>query len=262
MDPALRAAASGMRAQQTRQEVIANNLANVNTTGYKRSRANFEDLLYQTVTGPQVIGGPAANTLPAVQIGRGVRLAGVQKDHAQGSIETTQNPTDVAIEGDGFLQVQLPSGAIAYTRDGKLQLSDQGVLVTAEGNPVLPNIRIPAQSAGLSIGPTGIVSVLRAGSTAPEELGRIELARFTNPAGLLSMGQNMYTATPASGEPAVSFPQDEGTGRLMQGSLEMSNVEVVTEMVDMITTMRAYELTSKSIKTSDDMLQIANGLVR
>ena len=262
MDPALRAAASGMRAQQTRQEVIANNLANVNTTGYKRSRASFEDLLYQTVSGPQVIGGPAASTLPAVQIGRGVRLSGVQKDHAQGSVETTQNPLDLAIEGDGFLQVQLPSGAIAYTRDGKLQLSDQGVVVTAEGNPVLPNIRIPQGASAFSVGPSGIVSVTRPGSAVPEELGRIELARFTNPAGLLSMGQNMYNATPASGEPMVSFPQDEGTGRLMQGALEMSNVEVVTEMVDMITTMRAYELTSKSIKTSDDMLQIANGLVR
>ena len=262
MDPALRAAASGMRAQQTRQEVIANNLANVNTTGYKRSRANFEDLLYQTVTGPQVIGGPAANTLPAVQIGRGVRLSSVQKDHAQGSIETTQNPMDLAIEGEGFFQVQLPSGAIAYSRDGKLQMSDQGVLVTAEGNPVLPNIKVPPQSSALSVGPSGIVSVMRAGSSIPEELGRIELARFSNPAGMLSLGQNMYSATPASGEPMVSFPQDEGTGRLQQGALEMSNVEVVTEMVDMITTMRAYELTSKSIKTSDDMLQIANGLVR
>jgi flagellar basal-body rod protein FlgG len=262
MDPALRAAASGMRAQQTRQDVIANNLANVNTTGYKRSRANFEDLLYQTVSGPQVVGGPAANTLPAVQIGRGVRLSGVQKDHAQGSLETTSNPLDVAIEGDGFFQVQLPSGAIAYTRDGKLQLSDQGVLVTAEGNPILPNIKIPPQSSALSIGPTGIVSVTRAGSSAPEELGRIELARFTNPSGLMSMGQNMYTATPSSGEATVSFPQDEGTGRLNQGALEASNVEVVTEMVEMITAMRAYELTSKSIKTSDDMLQIANGLVR
>lgn len=262
MDPALRAAASGMRAQQTRQEVIANNLANVNTTGYKRSRANFEDLLYQTVQGPQVIGGGAANTLPAVQIGRGVRLAGVQKDHAQGSIETTQNPLDLAIEGDGFFQVQLPSGQIAYTRDGKLQMSDQGVLVTSEGNPVLPNIRVPAQASKLSVGPSGIVSVMRAGSSVPEELGRIELARFTNPAGLMSMGQNMYSATPASGEPMASFPQDDGTGRVMQGALEMSNVEVVTEMVDMITTMRAYELTSKSIKTSDDMLQVANGLVR
>ena len=262
MDPALRAAASGMRAQQTRQEVIANNLANVNTTGFKRSRAHFQDLLYQTVNGPQVIGGPAANTLPAVQIGRGVRLTAVQKDHEQGSIETTRNQLDVAIEGEGFFQVQLPGGQVAYTRDGKLQLSDQGMLVTADGNPVLPSIRIPAQSTALSIGPTGIVSVMRPGTSVPEELGRIELARFPNPAGLLSMGQNMYTATPASGEPMTSFPQDDGTGRLMQGALEMSNVEVVTEMVEMITTMRAYELTSKSIKTSDDMLQIANGLVR
>jgi flagellar basal-body rod protein FlgG len=262
MDPALRAAASGMRAQQTRQEVIANNLANVNTTGYKRSRANFEDLLYQTVTGPQVIGGAAANTLPAVQIGRGVRLSSVQKDHAQGSLETTQNNLDVAIEGEGFFQVQLPSGELGYTRDGKFQLSDQGVLVTAEGNPVLPNIRIPAQSTTLSIGLTGIVSAMLPGTSQPTELGRIELARFSNPAGLFARGQNLYTATPASGEAMVSYPQDDGTGRLVQGSLEMSNVEVVTEMVDMITTMRAYEMTSKSIKTSDDMLQIANGIIR
>jgi flagellar basal-body rod protein FlgG len=262
MDPALRAAASGMRAQQTRQEVIANNLANVNTTGFKRSRAHFEDLLYQTVHGPQVIGGPAANTLPAVQIGRGVRLAAVQKDHAQGSIETTQNPLDLAIEGEGFLQVQLPSGQLAYTRDGKLQMSDQGMLVTPEGNPVLPNIQVPPNSSALSIGPSGIISVMRAGSSVPEELGRLELARFANPAGLLSTGQNMYIATPASGEPMAGFPQDDGMGRLMQGALEMSNVETVTEMVEMITTMRAFELTSKSIKTSDDMLQIANGLVR
>jgi flagellar basal-body rod protein FlgG len=262
MDPALRAAASGMRAQQTRQEVIANNLANVNTTGFKRSRAHFEDLLYQTVQGPQVIGGPAANTLPAVQIGRGVRLAAVQKDHAQGSLETTQNNFDLAIEGDGMFQISLPNGQLAYTRDGKLQLSDQGMLVTAEGNPVLPNIRVPVDAAAFSVGASGIVSVMRAGSSVPEELGRIELARFANPSGLLAMGQNMYTATPASGEPMVGFPQDEGMGRLVQGSLEMSNVEVVTEMVEMITTMRAYELTSKSIKTSDDMLQVANGLVR
>jgi flagellar basal-body rod protein FlgG len=262
MDPALRAAASGMRAQQTRQEVIANNLANVNTTGFKRSRAHFEDLLYQTVQGPQVIGGPAANTLPAVQIGRGVRLAAVQKDHAQGSLETTQSNFDLAIEGDGMFQISLPNGQLAYTRDGKLQLSDQGMLVTAEGNPVLPNIRVPVDASAFSVGASGIVSVMRAGSSVPEELGRIELARFANPSGLLAMGQNMYTATPASGEPMVGYPQDEGMGRLVQGSLEMSNVEVVTEMVEMITTMRAYELTSKSIKTSDDMLQVANGLVR
>jgi flagellar basal-body rod protein FlgG len=260
MDPALRAAASGMIAQQTRQEVIANNLANVNTTGYKRSRANFEDLLNQTVRGPQVIGGPAANTLPAVQIGRGVHLASVQKNHTQGSIETTNNKLDVAIEGHGFFQVQLPNGQVAYTRDGNFQLSDQGELVTKQGYALLPSVRVPADATEISIGPTGIVSVQR--NNIPEELGRIELARFANPAGLFAQGENLYTATPASGEPLTGFPQDEGMGRLLQGALEMSNVEVVTEMVDMITTMRAYELTSKAIRSSDDMLQIANGLVR
>jgi flagellar basal-body rod protein FlgG len=260
MDPALRAAASGMIAQQTRQEVIANNLANVNTTGYKRSRANFEDLLYQTVRGPQVLGGPAANVLPAVQIGRGVHLASVQKNHTQGSIEMTNNKLDVAIEGHGFYQLQLPGGQVAYTRDGNFQLSDQGEIVSKQGYALLPNVRVPVDTTDISIGPSGIVSVQRNG--VPEELGRIELARFANPAGLFAQGENLYTATPASGEPLTGFPQDEGMGRLMQGSLEMSNVEVVTEMVDMITTMRAYELTSKAIKSSDDMLQIANGLVR
>jgi flagellar basal-body rod protein FlgG len=260
MDPALRAAASGMIAQQTRQEVIANNLANVNTTGYKRSRANFEDLLYQTVRGPQVIGGPAANTLPAVQLGRGVRLSGIQKNHTQGSIETTNNKLDVAIEGNGFFQVQLPNGQVAYTRDGNFNLSDQGEIVTKQGYALLPTVRVPNDATEISIGPSGIVSVQR--NNVPEELGRIELARFANPAGLFAQGENLYTATPASGEPLTGFPQDESMGRLMQGALEMSNVEVVTEMVDMITTMRAYELTSKAIKSSDDMLQIANGLVR
>jgi flagellar basal-body rod protein FlgG len=262
MDPALRAAATGMMAQQTRTEIIANNLANVSTTGFKRSRAHFEDLLYQTVRGPAVIGGPAANTLPAVQIGRGVHLASVDRNMEQGSIEQTGNNLDVAIEGQGFFQVQLPSGQVAYTRDGKFSLSDDGLIVNANGNPVMPQVRIPNDATAVSIGPTGIVSVQRQGGAVPEELGRLELARFPNPAGLFAMGENLYGATPASGEPFTGFPQDDGIGKLMQGALEGSNVQVVTEMVDMITTMRAYELTSKAIKTSDEMQQIANGLVR
>jgi flagellar basal-body rod protein FlgG len=262
MDPALRTAASGMMAQQLRTEVIANNLANVNTTGFKRSRANFEDLLYQTVQGAAVIGQPESQTQPAVQVGRGTRLVGVQRLHTQGALETTNRPLDVAIEGEGFLQVQTPDGQTEYTRDGTLQISDQGVLVNGSGLPVVPNIKIPTDATGITIAAGGIVSVTRGQSTQPEELGRIEVARFANPAGLQAMGENLYAATPASGEPVTGFPQEEGFGRLVQGATESSNVEIVQEMVDMISAMRAYEINSKAIKNSEDMMETANQLVR
>ena len=263
MDPALRAAASRMLAQQLRTEVIANNLANVNTTGFKRSRAQFEDLLYQTVQGAAVLGQAESQTHPAVQIGRGTRLTAVQRLHAQGNLETTNRPLDVAIEGEGFFQVQVANGQLAYTRDGSLQISDQGVLVTSQGYAVQPTIRIPNDAGSVSISKTGVVSVLRGVDKAkPEEIGRLELARFVNPAGLLTEGENLYTATAASGDPVLGFPQDEGMGRLVQGALEGSNVEVVQEMVDMITAMRAYEINSKAIKNSEQMLEIANNLVR
>jgi flagellar basal-body rod protein FlgG len=263
MDPALRAAASGMMAQQLRTEVIANNLANVNTTGFKRSRAQFEDLLYQTVQGSAVIGSPENGTQPAIQIGRGTRLASVQRMHAQGSLEQTNRPLDMAIEGEGFFQIQTGGGDTAYTRDGSFQISDQGVLVTSEGYTLQPTIRVPTDATGVTISRTGIVTVTRGANMAePQEIGRLELARFANPSGLQALGENLYQATPASGEPAVGFPQDEGMGRVVQGSLEGSNVEIVQEMVDMITAMRAYEINSKAIKNSESMLEIANNLVR
>lgn len=263
MDPALRAAASGMIAQQTRSEVIANNLANVNTTGFKRSRAQFEDLLYQTVQGAAVIGAPDNQTQPAVQIGRGTRLTAVTRLHTQGILETTNRPLDVAIEGEGFLQVQTAGGQLAYTRDGSLQISDQGVLVTSEGYTVQPSIRIPSDATTVTISRTGIVTAARGNDLSkPQELGRLELARFINPAGLQANGQNLFSPTPASGEPQVGFPQDDGMGTLVQGALEGSNVEIVQEMVDMITSMRAYEINSKAIKNSEDMLEIANNLVK
>jgi flagellar basal-body rod protein FlgG len=263
MDPALRAAASGMLAQQLRTEVIAHNLANVNTTGFKRSRAQFEDLLYQTVQGPSVLGQAENQTHPAVQIGRGTRLTAVQRMHGQGSLETTNRPLDVAIEGDGFFQVQVANGQVAYTRDGSFQISDQGVLVTSQGYVVQPTIRVPNDATSVSVSRTGVVSVTRGKEQAtPEEIGRLELARFVNPAGLLAQGENLYTPTPASGDAVEGFPQDEGMGRLVQGALEGSNVEVVQEMVDMITAMRAYEINSKAIKNSEQMLEIANNLVR
>jgi flagellar basal-body rod protein FlgG len=263
MDPALRAAASGMLAQQLRTEVIANNLANVNTTGFKRSRAQFEDLLYQTVQGAAVLGQAESQTHPAVQIGRGTRLTAVERLHAQGNLETTNRPLDVAIEGEGFFQVQVGNGQLAYTRDGGFQISDQGVLVTSQGYVVQPTIRVPTDAASVTISKTGVVGVTRgAGQARPEEIGRLELARFVNPAGLMAEGENLYTATAASGEPVLGFPQDDGMGRLVQGALEGSNVEVVQEMVDMITAMRAYEINSKAIKNSEEMLEIANNLVR
>lgn len=262
MDPALRAAASGMMAQQTRTEIIAHNLANVNTPGFKKSRAHFEDLLYQTVQGQQVLGQGDTQTAPAIQVGRGTRLAAVQRLHEQGPVEQTGRNLDVAIEGDGFFQIQLPNGDIGYSRDGSLQISDQGVLVTNAGYALQPPIRIPADASELTISQTGVVSVRRGRDVNPTELGRLELARFANPSGLLTLGQNLLAPTAASGQPVLGFPNDEGMGRLQQGSLEGSNVEIVQEMVEMIAAMRAYELSSKAIKTSDEMGQIANNVVR
>ncbi|HET8655418.1 MAG TPA: flagellar basal-body rod protein FlgG [Longimicrobiaceae bacterium] len=262
MDPALRTAATGMMAQQLRTEVISNNLANVNTTGFKRSQAHFEDLLYQTVQGTQTTGGQEAETAPAIQIGRGVRLAGVQRLHTQGPLEQTGRSLDVAIEGEGFLQVQMPNGQVRYTRDGSLSISDQGTLVTSDGYTVLPGIKIPSDAADVQISRTGIVTATSNDNQNIQEIGRIELARFTNPTGLLASGDNLYQQTPASGDPVLGFPQDEGMGQLVQGSLEASNVEIVQEMVDMITSMRAYELNSKAIKNSEDMMQTASDMVR
>lgn len=263
MNPALRTAATGMMAQQTRTEVIANNLANVNTTGFKGSRAHFEDLLYQTVQNPAVIGAPDSNTLPAVQVGRGTRLNSVQRHHSQGAVEQTSRNLDVAIEGDGLFQVQLPNGQLAYTRDGNFGISDTGTLVTSGGYAVVPGIRVPMDSSNISISTAGVVSVQVGNDTSRnQELGRIELARFMNPTGLISLGENLYAETPASGQPTVGFPGDDGLGRLLQGHLESSNVEIVQEMVDMITSMRAYEVNSKAIKNAEEMMQVANNMVR
>ncbi len=262
MDPALRTAATGMMAQQTRSEVIANNLANVNTTGFKRSRAHFEDLLYQTVQGTATVGGPDNQTVPAIQVGRGTHLSSVQRLHAQGPIETTSRSLDLAIEGEGFFTVQLPSGTTAYTRDGSLAISDQGTLVTQGGYTVVPGIKVPNDLSEVNVSRTGVVTGQRTGSPEPVELGRIEMARFVNPSGLLSAGENLYTQTAASGEPIQGFAQEDGMGRILQGALEGSNVEIVQEMVDMIASMRAYEINSKSIKNSEQMSEIASSMVR
>lgn len=262
MDPALRTAATGMMAQQTRVEVISNNLANVNTTGFKRSRAHFEDLLYQTVRDAQPLGGGGADVLPAIQVGRGTRLSAVQRIEAQGPLQPTGRSLDLAIEGDGFLQVRIPSGEIAYTRDGGLTLSDRGLLVTHEGYPLVPEVLVPEDAAGIVISRDGVVSAVLPRTADSLELGRIELARFSNPSGLRALGENLFGETGPSGRPMTGHPQDEGFGRLIQGALEGSNVEVVQEMVEMITALRAYELNSKAIKTAEQMGEMANNLIR
>ncbi|MGI9626408.1 MAG: flagellar basal-body rod protein FlgG [Longimicrobiales bacterium] len=260
MDPSLRASASGMMAQQTRVEVISNNLANVSTTGFKRSRPHFEDLLYQTVQEAQLIQGDNSGSLGAIQVGRGTRLAAVQRTGAQGTLEPTNRPLDMAIEGPGFFQVQLPDGGIGYTRDGSLGLSDEGVIQTHGGYTVIPGVSIPIDAQDVTVSRTGVVSV-RASDTLVE-IGRLELARFTNAPGLESMGENILRESAASGSAILGFPQEDGFGRLVQGHLEGSNVEIVQEMVDMITALRAYEINSKAVQTSEQMAETASNLIR
>ncbi len=262
MDPALKAAATGMQAQQTRVEVISNNLANVNTTGFKRSRAHFEDLLYQTVQDATTVDGADASTTPAIQVGRGTRLAAVQRVELQGTIEQTGRPLDLAIEGPGYFQVTLPDGTTGYTRDGSFTISDQGVLVNNAGYTLLPGITVPTDATEIAISRTGVVSARTSLGTDPVEIGRIELARFTNAPGLRAIGQNVLVETAASGTPITGFAGDAGFGRVLQGALEGSNVEIVQEMVDMITAMRAYEINSKAVQSAEQMDEIANNLVR
>lgn len=262
MDPSLKTAASGMAAQQTRIDVIANNLANVNTPGFKRSRAHFEDLLYQTVQGEQRLGTSEADSTPAIQIGRGTRLSGVQRVHEQGTLELTGRPMDIAVDGEGFFQVRRPDGTIAYARDGSFTISDQGVLVTSGGYALLPETRVPEDVTNVAISRTGIVTGSSAAQAEPVEIGRIELARFPNAPGLSSLGENLYAETAASGQPIQGNPQEDGFGRLVQGALESSNVEVVQEMVDMIAALRAYEINAKAVQASEDMADVTNQMVR
>jgi flagellar basal-body rod protein FlgG len=262
MNSSLRTSASGMAAQQRMIDVIANNLANVNTTGFKRSRVSFEDVLYETLQAPRAASEQGAETTGPVQIGKGVRIGAVLRLHTQGAPESTQRPLDAAIDGDGFFQVRRPDGTTAYTRDGSFTLSESGTLVTSGGNAVLPGITVPGDATSVSIGPDGTVSVVSAGSTSPVELGRIELARFVNSCGLLSIGENQYVETPASGQPMTGSPQEDGFGRVLQGSLETSNVEIVQEMTDMIAAQRAYEINAKAITACDEMMSATSALIR
>ena len=258
MDASLWVAKTGLDAQQTRMNVISNNLANVNTTGFKRDRAVFEDLLYQNIR--QAGGQTGADTQAATgfQLGTGVRVLATEKITAQGNMQTTENSLDIAIAGDGYFQIAQPDGTIAYTRDGNFNLDNAGQIVTGSGHLLQPAITVPANASSLTIGQDGTVSIeLQAGGGA-QVLGQLQMARFINAAGLQAIGQNLLKETPASGAPQVGNPGVDGMGILMQGALEASNVNVVEEMVSMIETQRAYEINSKAISTVDGMLQYLN----
>ncbi|WP_241606855.1 flagellar basal-body rod protein FlgG [Rosenbergiella australiborealis] len=252
---ALWIAKTGLDAQQTNMDVISNNLANVSTNGFKRSRAVFEDLLYQTLRQPGTQSSEQ-NTLPSgLQIGTGVRPVTTERLHSQGNLSKTDNAKDVAINGQGYFQVLLPDGSAAYTRDGSFQVDQNGQLVNNAGYPVQPGITIPADALGITISKDGIVSVTQAGQTQPAQVGQLTLSTFINDAGLESKGENLYQETQASGAATESTPGQNGAGSLYQGYVETSNVNVAEELVTMIQTQRAYEINSKAISTSDQMLQ-------
>lgn len=259
---ALWTAGTGMVAQQANIDVISNNLANVNTTGFKKSRSDFQDLMYQTIRQAGSTTGPDTQLPTGVQIGHGVRQVATQKLYTEGSMQQTGNSLDVAIEGDGFFQITMPDGTVAYTRDGSFKRDSQGRVVTSEGFPLEPQITIPANATEISISSDGRVSATIPGQATPQDLGQLQLARFVNPAGLNSIGRNLLTETAASGTPTIASPGTDGTGTMVQRYLEMSNVQVVEEMVNMIVAQRAYEINSKAITTADEMLGQAANLKR
>lgn len=253
---ALHTASTGMEAQQIKIDVIANNLSNVNTVGFKRSRADFQELLYQTLRGPGLQSSVAGTQVPTgVQVGLGVRTVAVGRQHEQGSLVNTGNELDLALEGRGFFQILRPNGQLAYTRAGDFKLNPDGQIVTSDGLLLEPQLTVPEDTLSLEVSADGVVSAIRQGETDPLELGRIEVAQFVNPAGLLSLGRNLFSTTAASGEPLVGVPGEDGSGTLAQGFLEQANVRVIEEMVGMITGQRAYEMTSKAIQAADQMLR-------
>ena len=246
---------TGLESQQLQMDVVANNLANVSTNGFKRGRAVFEDLLYQTLRQPGAQSSQQTQLPTGLQIGTGARPVATERLFTQGNLQQTGNDHDVAIQGNGFFQVLLPDGTTAYTRDGSFHSDSQGQLVTASGFPVQPSITIPPNALSLTIGKDGTVSVKVPGSATPVQVGTMQLATFVNAAGLQAMGENLYLQTASSGTPSTNAPGTNGTGMLNQGYVETSNVNVVEELVNMIQTQRAYEINSKAIQTSDQMLQ-------
>ena len=254
---ALWSSATGMEAQQLKIDVISNNLANVNTVGYKRSRADFQDLLYQTRQAPGALTAAGQAAPGGIQVGLGVRTGGIQKIYIEGDFQQTQNELDVGIEGEGMFQVLMPNGDLAYTRAGNFRRNSEGSVVTPDGYPLQPELTVPADATEVAIAQDGTVSVTRPGQAAPEEIGQLQTARFANPAGLRAIGRNLHLETGSSGTPNLGTPGEDGYGTLAQGFLEMSNVNLVEEMVNMITAQRAYETSSRVISTADQMLQAA-----
>lgn len=260
---ALDIAGTGMQAQQTNVETISNNIANMTTTGYKRSRAEFQDLIYQNLRRVGTTSSDTGTIVPAgAQVGLGVKTAAVYRINEQGSLEQTSNSLDFAIQGRGYFQVTLPSGETAYTRDGTLSLAQDGTIVTADGYALNPTINIPNNAQSVSVDQSGQVSVTIAGQTQAQIVGQIQIATFANENGLDAMGQNLFLQTQASGDPIIGTPNTTGFGSVMQGYVENSNVNVVTEVTDLITAQRAYEMNSKVITASDDMMQTLTNLSR
>ncbi len=259
---ALKTAALGMTAQQLNVDVIANNLANVNTTGFKRSSIEFQDLLYDTMQLGDTDGRRGRENPVKLQIGLGSRPISTFRSFTRGDVVQTGNTLDLAINGRGFFQVELSNGNIAYTRDGSFKINSEGYLVTSSGLKVYPEIAIPENVSSIKISENGLVSVMIDGETEPQEIGQIELVTFMNPAGLLARGGNLFSVTEASGEPIYGLPNEQGFGGLMQGYLEKSNVDVAQEMINLIVAQRAYEINSKSVKTADELLAMINNLKR
>ncbi|CAJ0819392.1 MULTISPECIES: flagellar basal-body rod protein FlgG [Ralstonia] len=261
MNPALWISKTGIQAQESKLQTIANNLANVNTVGFKRDRAVFEDLFYRTEQQP---GAQVADnaTAPGVQLGNGTRLVGTQKVFTSGALQTTGQTHDVAIVGNGFLQVEMANGEVGYTRAGQLRRNQEGRLTNGQGLPIVPSIDIPADVTGLTIGENGVVSVTTGANTTPTEIGQLQLANFLNPAGLLALGDNLYAETSASGPPNEGEPGRDGLGTLKQGALEGSNVTAVEEMVEMIAAQRTYEMNTKVLSAADNMMQYLSQAAR
>ncbi|HUA35755.1 MAG TPA: flagellar basal-body rod protein FlgG [Candidatus Binataceae bacterium] len=255
-------AATGMQSEETQTQVIANNLANASTPGFKVSRAHFQDLLYVNDRQAGTQSSQVSYVPTGTSIGLGSKTAAVDQIFTEGQLDQTGNPLDVAIQGDGFFQVSMPDGTISYTRDGTFRLDQNGRLVTEDGYTIMPGVTIPQGAQNITIGPDGTVSVVVGTSTTPTTVGQLQLIRFINPAGLQPLGQNLYKQTQASGAPQAGVGGQNGFGSITQGFLEMPNESVVTEMVGLIEAQRAYEASSKAVETGDQMEQIANGLIK
>ena len=253
-------ASTGMLAQQTNVDVISNNIANMSTTAFKRQRAEFQDLLYQSVSRAGAASGADSKLPTGIQIGAGVKTGGVYRIAEQGALSQTDNPYDMAIQGKGFFQITMPGGVTGYTRDGSFQLSDQGELVTADGYPVQPGITVPQGAVAVTVSKTGEVQVTLSGTPAPQTIGQLQLATFVNEAGLEALGGNNFLETAASGQATVASPGEPGFGTLTQGFIETSNVNPVSEITALITAQRAYEMNSRVVKTADEMLATTSQL--